>query len=99
MVSLDLTRLPVLMVSECIPNCGLLVYKVPSIYGEEEKELHSNCLHRKLRLKERKMDLKLKGNVKCTNGRPLLLNFFLNKHSLDAASLKRSWLLADEKYL
>lgn len=76
MVSLDLTRLPVLMVSECIPNCGLLVYKVPSIYGEEEKELHSNCLHRKLSLKEQKMDLKLKGNIKCTNGWPLLLKFF-----------------------
>lgn len=76
MVFLDLTWLPVLMVSECIPNCGLLVYKVPSIYWEEEKELHSKCLHRKLCLKEQKMDLKLKGNIKCTNGWLLQLKFF-----------------------
>jgi len=76
MVSLDLTRLPVLMVSECFPNCGLLVYKVPSIYREEEKELHNNCLHIKLCLKEQKMALKLKGHTRCTNGRPLLLKFF-----------------------
>lgn len=76
MVSLDLTRLPVLMVSECIPNCGLLVCKVPSIYGEEENESHSNCWHRKCCLKEQKMDLKVKGNIKCTNGWPPLLKFF-----------------------
>lgn len=75
MVSLDLTRLPVLMVSECIPKCGFLVYKVPSIYREEEKESHSNCLHRKLCLQGQKTELKLKGNIKCTNSHPLLLEF------------------------
>lgn len=73
MVSLDLTRLPVLMVSECIPNCGFLVYKVPR---EEEKESHSSCLHRKLCLQgQKKKELKLKGNIKRTNSHPLLLKF------------------------
>lgn len=44
MVSLDLTMLPVLMVSERIPNCGLLVYRGPRRYRGRGKKVTQQML-------------------------------------------------------